>query len=239
MTTAALPRSEEFMTGALANGSRPRAVGRKFDPSGQPLPFPGNTFLCRIPPDSPGHAALVAAQDRLKALPEAEAFSWLPPSSFHMTVFEGVTAAGRDGDDWPQGINPRASIPDVTEEFLTRTDGLALPQAFAVRPTSLLAATTLGLTGAREVDSGALWRARALLREATGIKRADFIEYRFHITLSYQIRWLEPTEARRVGAACASAQAELVRRAPLIHLGPVEFCSFETMHRFDPLRRFG
>lgn len=227
------------MTGALASAARPRAVGRKFDPQGRPLPFPGNTFLCHVPPDSPGHAALVAAQDRLKALPEADAFTWLPASSFHMTVFEGVTDADRDGEGWPEGISARAPVPDVTEEFLARTDGLVLPQAFAVRPTRLLAATTLGITGAREADGGALWRARALLREATGIKRVDFIEYRFHITLSYQLRWLEPAEARRVAAACEAAQADLMRRAPLIHLGPVEFCTFETMHHFEPLRRFG
>ena len=239
MSTAVLPRSETFMTGALANGARPIAVGRKFDASGRPLPFPGNTFICHVPPNGPGYSALVDAQKRLMALPEAEAFAWLPAPSFHMTVFEGVTDADRSAEVWPEGLSPRARISEISDEFMARTEGLALPDSFIVRPTTLLAATTLGVTGAREADSGALWRARALLREATGIKRRDFMEYRFHITLSYQIRWLEPAEARRVGAACEAAQADLMRRAPLINLGPIEFCAFETMHHFEPLRRFG
>ncbi|NJS40077.1 MAG: DUF1868 domain-containing protein [Rhodobacteraceae bacterium] len=57
------------MTGAGMTTALPECVGQKFDAMGRVLPFPGNTFLCHIPPDGPAHAALTAASAALQAGP--------------------------------------------------------------------------------------------------------------------------------------------------------------------------
>ena len=74
------------LTGGPDKGEAPFAVGRKFDASGQPLECRGNTLLCHVDETSDGFRALSAAQNALKTCAYAQAFSFLPPRSFHITL---------------------------------------------------------------------------------------------------------------------------------------------------------
>ncbi|TAG25730.1 MAG: DUF1868 domain-containing protein [Rhodobacterales bacterium] len=224
------------LTGAGVATALPEAVGQKFDAKGQVLPFPGNTFLCHIPPDGPAHAALCAASAALQAGPLAGAFSFLPPASFHMTVFEGVTDAHRDDARWPEGLPADAALDEVTARFAAATAGLELPPAQAVRPVAILGGRTVAVTGLTAQAEAALRAARAILADRTGIRRPDFATYGFHITLAYALRWLTEDEARAVHDLSDAVFARLVAAAPAITLGPVEFCTFADMHAFPPLQ---
>ncbi len=226
----------DWMTGRLAPGPQPAAVGQKFTAAGAVLPFAGNTFICHIAPATPAHDALVAAQEALMAGPVAKAFAFLPPSSLHMTVFEGVSDAHRAGDVWPEGMPATLPVADVTAAFAARTATLALPAATTICPTEVFAGFSVQVTGATGQDSAQLWQMRAALRDATGIRRADFGSYRFHITLAYLLRWLTDDEAAQVQALSEVVLERLLTAAPTIALGPVEYCTFEDMHAFAPQR---
>ncbi len=236
-----LDRAEALakLTGVGAAGPRPAAVGQKFDPSGAVLPFPGNTFLCHIPPEGEAHAALREASLALQAGPFAGAFSFLPPSSFHMTVFEGVVDAGRMDARWPEGVANDLALDAVADRFLDAVIPLPMPATHRIRPVAIFGGYSLAVTGATPEDEASLRESRQLLSDATGIRRPDFASYGFHVTLAYPLRWLTVAEAEAVIDLSDQVFDRLQARAPEIALGRIEFCSFDDMHQFRSLRLLG
>lgn len=237
MTDAARRQASlAYLTGDGAQGPVPVAVGQKFTAQGAVMGYPGNTFICHIPP-GPAHAALAEAARRLQAGPLAAAFAFLPPPSYHMTVFEGVTDRDRSGGRWPDWIDPAARVDAVTKAFLPHVCPLDLPSGVTIRPTGLFAGFSLRVSGATADDEARLRQARIALREATGIRRPDFESYAFHITLAYLLRWLTPNEAEDVMRLSDAVEADLIAAAPQITLGGIEFCRFADMHAFPLVAR--
>lgn len=234
-------RNEEtalpYLTGALTGGDRPDAVGRKFTPQGAPLRCPGYTTLCHIDRQSDAFAALVAAQDALKAGPLADAFAYLPPESFHMTIFEGVIDYARTPERWPQHLPIDAGIDVVTADAQSRLRELGLPKAFSVRPTGVFAGFSVHMAGLDETAETSLRRTRDQLRAASNIKRPDHASYQFHITFGYLLRWLSQQEAEAVLELSTRVGETLTQTAPVVPLSEVELCQFETMHHFQTLTR--
>ncbi|MCR8550864.1 DUF1868 domain-containing protein [Salipiger sp. P9] len=224
-----------YLTGALTGGPRPDAVGRKFDAEGRVLRFPGNTTLCHIDRDSDAFAALAEAQARLKAGPLADAFTFLPPESFHMTIFEGVIDSHRTPDRWPRHLPADMPLGEVTRDFSTRLAGLGLDRRFRARPTGILGGFYVDMEGADAAAEAALRLTRDRLQAATNLHRSNHADYGFHITLAYLLRWLAPAEAEVLLDLCDEIGRDLVARVPEIVLGPVEFCRFDDMYRFEPL----
>lgn len=231
-----MPDVRDYLTGRLTGGPRPAAVGDKFASDGRVLPWAGNTFICHIP-QGPAHAALVAAQDRLRAGPLAGAFAFLPPASFHMTVFEGANDTRRGDDSWPAAIPPDLPMAEVTARLLAAAGTLTLPEAVTIRPTAIFGGFSVHVAGATAADEDSLRAMRAALSLATTIRRRDFATYGFHITLAYLLRWLTADEADAIADLSAQVLADLAAAAPTITLGPVEFCTFADMHAFHPIRR--
>lgn len=228
-------RALAYLTGALTGGDRPDAVGRKFDAAGAPLICRGNTALCHVDPQGEAFAALVAAQNALRAGPLGECFAFLPPDSFHMTIFEGVIDYVRSPDRWPGHLPLDASVDEVTADFSTRLRRVGLAQRLTARPTGIFGGFSVRMTGADATHEALLRRTRDALQAATNLVRPDHAEYAFHITLAYPLRWFDAEEARSIIALSDEIGAALARRVPQIALGPVEFCAFDTMHRFETL----
>ncbi|QPH53581.1 DUF1868 domain-containing protein [Pontivivens ytuae] len=226
--------ARDYLTGRLTGGPRPAAVGRKFSADGAVLPAPGNTFLCHVDPASDAHAALARAQDILKAGPLADAFTFLPPASFHMTVFQGVIATERDLERWPGHLATDAAIDDVTTDIEPRVASLTLPTAFQIRPLGIFGGFSVSVSGADAEQEDRLRRTRDTLSDAIGLRAPDHDSYDFHITLGYLLRWLSPEDAETVLDTSRRAAEELPEQ---ITLGPVEFCTFDDMHRFAPVRQ--
>lgn len=232
-------RARDWLTGRLDAGAVPAAVGSKFSATGEVLRYAGNTFICHIDPASEAFAALTEAQSALKAELPAGAFTFMPPPSFHMTVFGGICDPHRSDDRWPEGIDPATPVDRVTERWLTMAQALSLPQSVNIAPSGIFGGFSVLVEGNDEADRAALRAMRQTLREATGIRRPDFATYRFHITLAYNIRWLTPVEATFVQDLSDRVFAQLGRRAATFALGPVEFCAFDDMHFFRTLHRIG
>ncbi|QDZ00697.1 DUF1868 domain-containing protein [Nitratireductor mangrovi] len=216
----------------------PRHLGTRYDVEGRFLPEPGNTIVCHVVAGSATAAALLAARDALKALPHGDRFTCTPPSSYHMTVFQGTIEGRRGPDYWPAGLSADMPIDDTTEWFAARLRGLPPAPSFRMRPVQM---TPLGLVvaGATDADEKAIrgWRDR--LTALFDYRHPDHDEYVFHVTLAYQTAWL-PADA---GAAYRPALAEITRRiveaAPTLELGPPEFCVFDDMKEFRPLIALG
>ncbi|MGL4405733.1 MAG: DUF1868 domain-containing protein [Notoacmeibacter sp.] len=222
-----------YLTGAHGISDRPSAVGQKFSETGAVLPFVGNTFICHIPKDSEAFLALTDASLALQNGPLGDAFTFLPASSFHMTVFEGITDANRKEETWPKGISLDAEVVEVTDSFEKSIQHLALPSQQSIRPTGLFGGFSVSVTGSSSQDENSLRQSRILLRGATQIQRADFEEYGFHITLAYLLRWLTTDEAELVMDHSDMVFDRLLKRCTQIALNEIEFCTFENMHQFN------
>src|SRR5262245_24986963 len=89
----------------------PPSRGRKFTADGRVMGDPGNPLVCHLAQQGAGSACFNALLDIYREAP-AHAFmrkvTLLPPSSYHMTVFNG--AADKERDVWPTAIPADAPI---------------------------------------------------------------------------------------------------------------------------------
>lgn len=235
----ALPNPIDFLTGRwpgwdgaqVPDGVRP--PWPKFAPDGRVLPFPGTTIVCHVPPESDTHRLLVALQADLKAAPFAEHFTYLPPASLHMTLFDLSNELRRGTPAWPKGIADTASWPEVSDVLAARLEGLNLPR-FAPKATTLFGGFSLILEGADPAQERSLRNARDTLRDKTRIFRSDHESYVFHVTLAYPLRFMPQDKAEAVTAFCRSRFETYASALSAITLGPAEMCDFNDMYAFTP-----
>jgi hypothetical protein len=210
-----------------------RAPWPKFAGDGRVLPFPGVTIVCHVPPRSATFEALVAIQNRLKAADFAEHFSYLPPPSFHMTLFDVSNELRRGTSAWPTDVAGDASWPALTDEMDARLHGLRLPR-FHPRASGVFAGFSVALEGRHAEAEDAMRDARDLLRDRTGVHRSDHDTYDFHITLAYPLRFVPEDVARAVAELSDAVFVEHEAMLNPVTLGPAELCDFEDMHAFVP-----
>lgn len=224
------------MTDALAAGADaapPPWLNKRFDAAGNALPEPGCTVVAHIT-DPATRAALQGVRARLAAEGLDRFWAWVPEASWHMTLFDlvlhGAADPARDPQGLPSGLSPR----QVEDALFDRLRGLDLGDAppWEVAPRGIYRASGIGvaLTGADAREERRLRFLRDRIAEATGLSaRPGHAEYRFHITLGYQIAWPTAPEAARADAAIDAAADALAQAAPRIPLGAPEACRFADM----------
>ncbi|MEL6999010.1 MAG: DUF1868 domain-containing protein [Pseudomonadota bacterium] len=231
-----------YLTGQLSGRPYPRGVGppglgEKFHPDGAVQIWPGNTFICPIDQASDAFAAMLEIQEALMCSAFAPFYAFLPPPSFHMTVFQGTSPETRPGGFWPDGAAPDLSHDALTDLMLKRTNGLEVPTAFCAKALDLFGGHSMTVTGADDASEAGLRLSRNRLRQATGLTPPEFATYVFHITLAYPLRWQSPSLAAEVVAFSQKLFDGQSVRLQNIALGPIEFCRFDSMHHFEPLNR--
>lgn len=231
--TPSRPDAVAYLTGGLSDNSvpsgvSPRGAGAKFTSEGLVLPWRGNTIICHVQRGSQEHAALCEVQAALRESPLSCHFAYLPPASFHMTVFQLIS----NGSDWPKEVPQDASLATATDVLTRQLAGVSVPKVFAVTAHEIYGGFSITMSGACVAEESKLRQTRRLLRDATGITPHDFDGYVFHITLGYLLRWLDVDEATRMVDLSQAVFARFGDQLQNIKLGPLEFCTFENMHHF-------
>ena len=236
------PDTVEFLTGRHTQTDRPGGIsmpggGGKFTPDGAVLRWPGNTFICHMDRKSPQWAALRDLQEQIKCSEFQRFFAFLTPTSFHMTVFQGLSPYFPAS--MPDGLDPDTPRDAVSAALIDRTRNIIVPRQFRVQATDLFALHSVSVTGADDGAEAQLRDARVTLRDATGIRPANFDGYPFHITLAYPLEWVSDTLALEMAEFSAELSVDVIEAIGEFTLGPIEFCTFDTMHHFEPLVRLG
>ena len=104
-----------YLSGQKADLEYPKGItmpgqGGKFDPSGNVMHHPGNTFVCHVDQKSDFFVSLCTLQDGLKKSPLAGNYTFLPQNSFHMTIFCGISGSPLGVDGWPREISSSANL---------------------------------------------------------------------------------------------------------------------------------
>lgn len=230
----------------------PVFLDRRFDGAGRPLRESGTTVIHHIA-DPAQNRALSAMRDRVAAVSDRAAagagegggdgeggpiFAWLPPSSYHMTLFDLMLHSRRAPERWPAGLAADASDAAADDHVLTALRTLRLDDAppFHVAPRAVYATPGglgVALAGADGAEERRLRALRDRIAAATGLAdRPGHDAYGFHITIAYLIARPDPALATRLDEAVDAAAAALTVAAPAFTLGPPEVCRFHDMTAF-------
>ncbi|KAK7021228.1 RNA ligase/cyclic nucleotide phosphodiesterase, partial [Favolaschia claudopus] len=212
-------------------------VPNKFDPDGNVQRYSGNTFICPLSPSSVPelHSSLIALYKKLKLNPLCHLYALLPPSSWHMTVFEGVCEIHQPGR-WPEDLPDDASLPECTALYEKKLSTFDVecdpPYRLSVKGIDLLkSGIELRLEPYTLAEDGRIRDPRDRISTLLHIRKADHDTYGFHLMISvaYMLRFPTKEQRRELSQVLEDHFRDLPKQ---FELGPIEFCVFEDMYAF-------
>jgi len=214
-------------------------TGKKFSEDGRVLGFLGNTIICRIHPQSRQYHLLVQISQQFKAQSRAKKFFFLPPSSYHMTVFEGVCDQVRQPERWTAKLPLDAPLEEVDRFMMEAWKGVEQPMKIEMGYFKMKTGSTLGvelLPSTPDIEREV--RAfRDACSAAFGIKQPDHAAYKFHVTIAYRVTRLSWLDQALVQLAGWAAHQNLQNQFGLLTLGAPELAFFADMTHFAPTRQ--
>lgn len=228
---------------ALARPTFPTPVGSKFYPNGMVKEYPGNTILCHLPQQGPNADCFNVLLDIYRTLPLrkfARKVALLPPSSYHMTVFDCSTDKSRNAGNWPSDLSRNAPIEECDrfngERLKSFDPAIQLPIRMKINteqtPPDSGNALTFKLLPADDAEERKLRGLRDRLAELLKFKTDNHDSYRFHISLGYPIAWFDNSEIKELSDYWQRWVQAIASRAPEIHLNAPEYCTFRDMFAF-------
>ena len=231
------------MTSSSAHTKRPEypsGIPDKFSPDGKVQPFSGNTIICPLSPASELYTSLLDLYEQLDQSPIAQSYNLLPPSSWHMTVFDAVVDSRREPGVWPNDLAANASMDECTAHFqgkLKRFDigAEGVPYQISVTsadPFAIRGGLALSLQPSPQ-DETALRGLRDRIAATLGVRKSDHEIYRFHLSIAYLLRYLDGAHEAEVRRIFTEHFEKLLPVS--IELGRLEFCTFEDMTAYEPV----
>ena len=216
----------------------PKGVGSKFFPDGQVRAYPGNTVLCHVAGIPPLNERLDKLYGRLLDAEVAQIYTLLPPSSWHMTVFDGVCDGNRNGERWPGDLDREAPLLEINQTFEARLKagrfGPGLSFAMRVRRLRpLMNVIAIELEPADEGEERAVRALRQRLAATLSFDRSAPDTYPFHITLAYFLRFPDASEKARLESLMTDEIQDMAKSLDPFRVGPPEFCHFNDMFAFS------
>jgi hypothetical protein len=216
----------------------PKGVGSKFFPDGQVRAYPGNTVLCHVAGIPPLIERLDKLYGRLLDAEVAQIYTLLPPSSWHMTVFDGVCDGNRNGERWPGDLDREAPLLEINQTFEARLKagrfGPGLSFAMRVRRLRpLMNVIAIELEPADEGEERAVHALRQRLAATLSFDRSAPDTYTFHITLAYFLRFPDASEKARLESLMTDEIRDMAKSLDPFRVGPPEFCHFNDMFAFS------
>jgi hypothetical protein len=219
----------------------PRAVGRKFHPGGQIRTFPGNSIVCHVATVASLIERLDRLYERLCLARAAASYTLLPPSSWHMTVFNGVCDQERDAGLWPADLARNLPQAEIDREFEARlkAERFGPELTFAMRVKCFRpprSGISIDLEPANAKEEQAIRALRVRLSETLCFSCPAPDTYTFHITLAYFTKHPSHAEKAELENILTGAVEEMTKSLAPFDVGPPEFCQFNDMFAFS--RRF-
>jgi hypothetical protein len=223
-------------------GQRPaHAVGHKFDRSGASLPFPGNSVVCPVDPSSRLFQEAEWVQRRCQQAGFTQAFTFLPPDSFHMTLFDLVCHEVREPARWSSELPLDVPLEQADAFMAGRLERIQWPGPPRMSVTGLGAlggdhTLRLHLEPDGDAEEAALHTFREAASQATGVRHPVHDRYGFHVSLAYPLVLFSEEQRAAYIRFEQEVTPRLRQRLGRVQLGAPYLSLFENMFAFPRIR---
>ena len=180
--------------------------------------------------------ALLDVHRRLLRSGMTHRIALLPPASYHMTIFNGISYPNRH-IDFPTDIARDASEKACNDRFLEKLKGFDLGCDLPLRMRALPAEAQINLYNilfepADAIEHQKLRSLRDRLAAALNYRLDDHETYRFHITLNYFFSTMDPREEADFAELHQDIAGGFIARTPVVELQKPEYVLFDDMYEF-------
>ena len=215
-----------------------RHVGKKFNEDGSVKKFPGNTVICHVPKDSDQFHFLGEYMKKLQSQSWSHKFSFLPSSSFHMTVFEGICDNYRKRTHWFSSLPLDTPLLE-TDSYMTKI-WADIEKSISFSMNAMRIGIGNGITLRLEpIDSNSnesIRNFRDLLSNKFHLRGPNHKGYGFHISFAYLIEKLSSKEKKEVKNFMKKEVAFIQGNFGVLKTSAPELTFFEDMFKFSPTR---
>ena len=197
MDSNILDHEESYLLNKLQDYQITKGEG-KFDNDGNPLHWPGCTIICPIQENSLVSSLLAEVQENFKEIAPNRKYTFLPQSSFHMTLFDCCNVSTFKTSYWPDSIQDTQNYLEIANILSDRLKNYQFPNSLAVRLNKFFGGFSTLLTPYSSKDEEILRNCRDDLSNLLGIKFENHLRYTFHITLAYILEPLTLEEVSRL-----------------------------------------
>ena len=227
---------KKFLAGQL-KGYNLKGAENKFDDKGDPLPFPGCTIICNIPLNTYLSNQIISFQKKMENFNPKKTYFYLPPSSFHMTLFDCCNLNTKNTNFWPSNIDPNMDYKDVAVELNKRIKNYIFPEKLNFKLKMFFGGYSIILEPFSIKDEKILRNCRNELSSLLKIKFENHQRYTFHITLAYILRELKEDEIKKLLKFNKNLFKEFDKEFPKIVLDKPEMSTFENMLEFKSVNQ--
>ena len=235
MDSNILNHEESYLLNKLQDYQITKGEG-KFDNDGNPLHWPGCTIICPIQENSLVSSLLAEVQENFKEIAPKRKYTFLPQSSFHMTLFDCCNVSTFKTSYWPDNIQDTQNYLEIANILSDRLKNYQFPNSLAVRLNKFFGGFSTLLTPYSSKDEEILRNCRDDLSNLLGIKFENHLRYTFHITLAYILEPLTLEEVSRLINLEKKMNKKFKNEIPLINLPQPEICVFNDMYKFTNIK---
>jgi len=235
MDSNILDHEESYLLNKLQDYQITKGEG-KFDNDGNPLHWPGCTIICPIQENSLVSSLLAEVQENFKEIAPNRKYTFLPQSSFHMTLFDCCNVSTFKTSYWPDSIQDTQNYLEIANILSDRLKNYQFPNSLAVRLNKFFGGFSTLLTPYSSKDEEILRNCRDDLSNLLGIKFENHLRYTFHITLAYILEPLTLEEVSRLIGLEKKMNKKFKNEIPLINLPQPEICVFNDMYKFTNIK---
>ena len=235
MDSNILNHEESYLLNKLQDYQITKGEG-KFDNDGNPLHWPGCTIICPIQENSLVSSLLAEVQENFKEIAPNRKYTFLPQSSFHMTLFDCCNGSTFKTSYWPDSIQDTQNYLEIANILSDRLKNYQFPNSLAVRLNKFFGGFSTLLTPYSSKDEEILRNCRDDLSNLLGIKFENHLRYTFHITLAYILEPLTLEEVSRLIGLEKKMNKKFKNEIPLINLPQPEICVFNDMYKFTNIK---
>lgn len=214
-------------------------VNNKFHADGKAREFLGNTVICPIPSCSPTMNTLLELREAILQESWHQKMAMLPPSSYHMTVFELVCDQVRDAEHWTRLLPLEATMQETDERFSQIWETLPAPPEISISfdYLDIRDYITIRLKPSDDDANQVIRDYRNQLSEAFGLRQPNHESYFFHISMSYAVRRLTNQDLEEASGFVSDWKEKLEESLTVINLQPACLTFFNDMTHFANKRK--
>jgi hypothetical protein len=182
----------------------------------------------------------VWAQKRLLQMKCQSKFGFLPPDSFHMTVFPLLCDQVRIPEKWTSFLSLDASLEEIDHLFISKLDGVLPPTGFLMSYKSMREphreVVAVELSPCDQNTQQRLRNCRNRISLSSGVRFPDHDSYQFHISLAYRLFQLNGKEHKEVVDTLTLIDTRLKETFGVFETNPPQLVFFDNMFKFVPER---